>query len=47
MNLERILAENMMRFGVKNLTESQLKNVALLTELKDPAVEGQVRTAGK
>jgi hypothetical protein len=47
MNLERILAENMLRFGVKNLNESQLKNVSLLKELKDPAVEGQVRTAGK
>jgi len=47
MNLERILAENMLRFGVKNLNESQLKNVSLLKELKDPAVEGQVRTVGK
>jgi hypothetical protein len=46
MNLERILAENMLRFGVKNLNESQLKNVSLLKELKDPAVEGQVRTVG-
>lgn len=47
MNLERLLAENMLRFGVKNLNESQLKTIYLLKELKDPAVEGQVRTAGK
>ena len=47
MNLERIIAENMLRFGVKNLNESQLKTVSLLKELKDPAVEGQVRTVGK
>jgi hypothetical protein len=40
MNLEKIIAENMLRFGVKNLDQLQIENVIRLTELKDPPVEG-------
>lgn len=49
MNLEKIIAENMLRFGVKNLDQLQIENVIRLTELKDPAVEGTAKQvdAGK
>lgn len=39
MNLEKIIAENMLRFGTKNISESQFRKVVRLTELKDPATE--------
>lgn len=46
--MKNILAENMLRFGVKNLNRSDITAVqSLLNELKDPAVEGTTKKVGK
>lgn len=45
--MKNILAENMLRFGVKNLNRTDISAVQrLLNELKDPAVEGTTKQVG-